>query len=552
LGFFPQPLHITTMNEDTRKLILRIQGEDLANLWTASANDKSEIDATQRVYRRQLSLLDRHLEDIRQTRIIEGAEEGAGHDVMTPTPQITDIDAHILTADGDVLRVGVSYPCREASFLPAPADRALRSIVATTARSLPQVPDRPVVCLPSSAPVAAEQLGQPTRDKHETPTDPQAYLDIAREQISKRHKIFCRGRPVRDLQRLRPSPSHAQPVEEMSIDDIFEVHDQLKVKRMMAVIPGRAISLLYKTLQDCHGSFDYAIDMILRQEEDETKVDGVDLTHSATESNSALSDAQSRSSAKEPIEAHTQTIADKSSSNPETTTTATSAIVDRNSTLVPIKPSAADTTDLKRSADHLTNSNAQPSKEQTSNIIKKEPGFEPVSCAETRAIHDQVEDLLQSFRLNQPRPTPRPEFAHNAFTGPMHVVPPKSNAIPDAHPTVMGFDISHRGQCLGGFDGPHQVDDFPRHLPQIPSALDADAFNAAPSDRQKQMIGEALYPKIHEQQPEHAGKITGMILEMDNAILFDLITDEAALRSNIDAASRVYKDYLKANPNPET
>jgi polyadenylate-binding protein len=32
---------------------------------------------------------------------------------------------------------------------------------------------------------------------------------------------------------------------------------------------------------------------------------------------------------------------------------------------------------------------------------------------------------------------------------------------------------------------------------------------------QKQMLGEALYPRIHETQPELAGKLTGMLIEMD-------------------------------------
>lgn len=59
-------------------------------------------------------------------------------------------------------------------------------------------------------------------------------------------------------------------------------------------------------------------------------------------------------------------------------------------------------------------------------------------------------------------------------------------------------------------------------FPQGRSGVDLTALNAAPPGQQKQMLGEALYPKIHEMQPELAGKITGMLLEMDNAELINL------------------------------
>jgi polyadenylate-binding protein len=52
--------------------------------------------------------------------------------------------------------------------------------------------------------------------------------------------------------------------------------------------------------------------------------------------------------------------------------------------------------------------------------------------------------------------------------------------------------------------------------------VDMNVLTAAPAGQQKQMLGEALYPKIHEMQPELAGKITGMLLEMDNAELINL------------------------------
>lgn len=55
-----------------------------------------------------------------------------------------------------------------------------------------------------------------------------------------------------------------------------------------------------------------------------------------------------------------------------------------------------------------------------------------------------------------------------------------------------------------------------------PGGLTLQALTAAPPAQQKQMLGEALYPKVQAQQPELAGKITGMLLEMDNAELLGL------------------------------
>merc|ERR1711939_436017 len=67
-----------------------------------------------------------------------------------------------------------------------------------------------------------------------------------------------------------------------------------------------------------------------------------------------------------------------------------------------------------------------------------------------------------------------------------------------------------------------------------------------PPSQQKQMLGEAIYPKIQQMQPELAGKITGMLLEMDNSELLSLVDDDAALRSKVDEALSVYDDYMKS------
>lgn len=56
---------------------------------------------------------------------------------------------------------------------------------------------------------------------------------------------------------------------------------------------------------------------------------------------------------------------------------------------------------------------------------------------------------------------------------------------------------------------------------------------------QKQMLGEKIFPLIARLQPEMAGKITGMMLEMDNSELLILLESPEQLKHKVDEALRV-------------
>ena len=58
-------------------------------------------------------------------------------------------------------------------------------------------------------------------------------------------------------------------------------------------------------------------------------------------------------------------------------------------------------------------------------------------------------------------------------------------------------------------------------------------------DHQRMILGEALYPQVEELQPTHAGKITGMLLEMDQSEVLHLIESHSALVSKVDEAMAV-------------
>ncbi|KKA28863.1 hypothetical protein TD95_000290 [Thielaviopsis punctulata] len=175
--------------------------------------------------------------------------------------------------------------------------------------------------------------------------------------------------------------------------------------------------------------------------------------------------------------------------------------------------------------------------------------------------------FVNQFPPNGPYPGGNPMYMQMPGGGrgavppgrsPMQGMPPNmasgpgmSGFPPNARPQGgMGRGMGRGGQPAGNFAQGGRG--------QAPAAPEAGATGlhaqvAAIPDpaQQKQMLGEMIFPKIQAVQPDLAGKITGMLLEMENAELIRLIEDDAALKSKVDEAMAVYDEYVKAQTGEE-
>lgn len=73
----------------------------------------------------------------------------------------------------------------------------------------------------------------------------------------------------------------------------------------------------------------------------------------------------------------------------------------------------------------------------------------------------------------------------------------------------------------------------------------------APADQQKRILGEELYPKIvstgKAQEPEAAGKITGMMLDLDNEEILALLEDDELFNTHFEDALTAFEEYKKSS-----
>lgn len=86
-----------------------------------------------------------------------------------------------------------------------------------------------------------------------------------------------------------------------------------------------------------------------------------------------------------------------------------------------------------------------------------------------------------------------------------------------------------------------RVDIF-RIFGPTPSCSTSELAGMAP-EQQKNALGERLFARISETQPEYAAKITGMLLEMDVTETLNLLESPDVLTEKINEALTVLKAH---------
>lgn len=134
-------------------------------------------------------------------------------------------------------------------------------------------------------------------------------------------------------------------------------------------------------------------------------------------------------------------------------------------------------------------------------------------------------------------------------------MPPPQGQWPRAGPNGQPVPVYGMPPVYGDFNGPNgrqQRGYYPNRNQKGRQTRDLAAIIAsAPVDQQKRILGEELYPKIvatgKAQEPEAAGKITGMMLDLDNQEILALLEDDELFTNHFEDALTAYEEYKKSS-----
>ncbi|KAL3505138.1 hypothetical protein ACH5RR_034979 [Cinchona calisaya] len=104
----------------------------------------------------------------------------------------------------------------------------------------------------------------------------------------------------------------------------------------------------------------------------------------------------------------------------------------------------------------------------------------------------------------------------------------------------------------GGMLSPYDMGGMlPRDAPiggqPMPITALASALANSSPEQQRTMLGENLYPLVDQLEHEHAAKVTGMLLEMDQTEVLHLLESPDALKSKVAEAMEVLRNVQQGN-----
>ncbi|KAL3974613.1 squamous cell carcinoma antigen recognized by T-cells 3 [Sarotherodon galilaeus] len=173
------------------------------------------------------------------------------------------------------------------------------------------------------------------------------------------------------------------------------------------------------------------------------------------------------------------------------------------------------------------------------------------------------------YYVTLPQPPTRSFYNHSAVSSvrpvPRWTGPPPRPQDDIGTQTVGGrTDIasvarSSQYKYASAVRNPQQVVTVPAPMPRLqppvhiqgPEPLTASVLAAAPPMDQKQLLGERLYPLIHALHPNLAGKITGMLLEIDNSELLHILESPESLHAKVDEAIAVLQAHQAKEHSPK-
>lgn len=133
------------------------------------------------------------------------------------------------------------------------------------------------------------------------------------------------------------------------------------------------------------------------------------------------------------------------------------------------------------------------------------------------------------------------------------LLPPQPQMMPRGANRPMRYSQTARNvpdASLSGTPG-YEMSGVPLGTPDVgivPITALASALASAHPDQHRMMLGEQLYPLVDQIEHDHAGKVTGMLLEMDQPEVLHLIESPDALKAKVAEAMEVLRTAQTNGP----